>query len=286
MCSSDLDVLVSTTIIETGIDISNANTMIIMDADRFGLSQLYQLRGRVGRSTRKAYTYLLYTPEKVLTEQAVKRLKAIRDFTEFGAGFRVAMRDLEIRGAGNMLGTKQSGHMMDVGYEMYCRLLSEAVSELKGEAEKKLVNETSIEFSVSAYIPERYIGDEYTRLDIYKRIADIESADDMKDVTDELTDRFGHMPEEVMNLIKVAFIKSKASKSGITTIKFNGNKKGDKITFEFLEGEAVDREAISKIMEKYKMRATVYGSVKPVIKINKLKEDMLDELMDFLGLFS
>lgn len=280
------DVLVSTTIIETGIDISNANTMIIMDADRFGLSQLYQLRGRVGRSTRKAYTYLLYTPEKVLTEQAVKRLKAIRDFTEFGAGFRVAMRDLEIRGAGNMLGTKQSGHMMDVGYEMYCRLLSEAVSELKGEAEKKLVNETSIEFSVSAYIPERYIGDEYTRLDIYKRIADIESADDMKDVTDELTDRFGHMPEEVMNLIKVAFIKSKASKSGITTIKFNGNKKGDKITFEFLEGEAVDREAISKIMEKYKMRATVYGSVKPVIKINKLKEDMLDELMDFLGLFS
>lgn len=280
--NGEKDILISTTIIETGIDISNANTMIILDADKFGLSQLYQLRGRVGRSTRKAFTYLFYTQDKVLTETAVKRLKAIRDFTEFGAGFKVAMRDLEIRGAGNLLGTRQSGHMVDVGYEMYCKLLAEAVGELKGEEQIQSLRDVTLEIPVSAYIPKEYIRDEYARLDAYKKIAEIQTKDDIYDITDELIDRFGEVPKETENLMKIAFIKTNAMKIEIETIKTQGNK----IEFNFYQGSMVNREAIAKIIDRYRMKATVYGSMKPAIKISKIKDDMLTEIMDFLSLFS
>ena len=176
--NGDIDVLVSTTIIETGLDIANANTMIIQDADRFGLSQLYQLRGRVGRSNRMAYAFLLYQRDKMLKEVAEKRLAAIREFTDLGSGFKIAMRDLEIRGAGNLLGESQSGHMAAVGYDLYCKMLNEAVSQLKGEKEEADYA-TTIDLDIDAFIPESYIKNEYQKLDIYKRIATIETEEEM-----------------------------------------------------------------------------------------------------------
>ena len=179
--NGDIDVLVSTTIIETGLDIANANTMIIQDADRFGLSQLYQLRGRVGRSNRMAYAFLLYQRDKMLKEVAEKRLAAIREFTDLGSGFKIAMRDLEIRGAGNLLGESQSGHMAAVGYDLYCKMLNEAVSQLKGEKEEADYA-TTIDLDIDAFIPESYIKNEYQKLDIYKRIAGIETQQDYDDM--------------------------------------------------------------------------------------------------------
>lgn len=214
------DILVSTTIIESGLDIPNVNTIIIMDADKLGLSQLYQLRGRVGRSTRLAYAYLVYKKDKVLSEIAEKRLRAIREFTEFGAGFRVAMRDLEIRGAGNILGIEQSGHMLSIGYELYCKLVEEVMSELKGEVEQKrtLQIDTSIEISTPAYLPEAYIGDELTRLSMYKRIASISDDAEKTEVIDELLDRFGDLPKEAENLLDIALIRFLASSFGINRV--------------------------------------------------------------------
>lgn len=180
------DVLVSTTIIETGIDIPNANTIIILDADRMGLSQLYQLRGRVGRSDTLAYAYLTYKPEKVLTEIARKRLAAIREFTEFGAGFKLAMRDLELRGAGNVLGEAQHGHIEGIGYELYCKEIERAVSRLKGEDVTESRSESTLEFNVPARIPKQYIGDETLKLQAYKKIAQIETEEDADDVMEEM----------------------------------------------------------------------------------------------------
>ena len=182
--------LVSTTIIETGMDISNCNTMIIEDADRFGLSQLYQLRGRVGRSSRTAYAFLLYRRDKVLTEVAEKRLSVIREFADFGSGFKIAMKDLEIRGAGNVLGNSQHGHMAAVGYDLYCKMLNQAVNNLKG-IKNEYEFETTIDVDVDAYIPATYIKSEYQKLDIYKRIAALENMDELSDMKDELSDRYG-----------------------------------------------------------------------------------------------
>ncbi len=206
--SGEIDVLVSTTIIETGLDISNVNTMIIDDADRLGLSQLYQLRGRVGRSNRTAYAFLMYRRDKMLKEIAEKRLHAIKEFTELGSGFKIAMRDLEIRGAGNLLGAEQSGHMEAVGYDLYCKMLNDAVKSMKGEVTEEETFETTVDMDMDAYIPATYIKNEIHKLDIYKRIAEIENEEEMMDMQEELIDRFGDMPSAVNNLLNIALIKS------------------------------------------------------------------------------
>ncbi len=216
--NGDIDVLISTTIIETGMDISNVNTMIIEDADKFGLSQLYQLRGRVGRSNRTAYAFLLYRRDRMLTEVAEKRLSAIREFSDFGSGFKIAMKDLEIRGAGNVLGKSQHGHMAAVGYDLYCKMLNEAVNDLKG-IKNEYSFETNVDLSVDAYIPSTYIKSEYQKLDIYKRIAAIESEEELSDMKDELVDRYGSLSTPTVNLLNIALIKSMAHKIGIMEMK-------------------------------------------------------------------
>lgn len=217
--NGSIDVLVSTTIIETGLDIPNVNTMIIHDSDRLGLSQLYQLRGRVGRSNRAAYAFLMYRKDKLLKETAEKRLEAIRDFTDLGSGFKIAMRDLEIRGAGNILGLSQSGHMEAVGYDLYCKMLNEAVKSKKGFTKQAPEIETSIELNVDAYIPDIYITNESQKLDIYKRISVIETLSEKEDMIEELTDRFGTLPRPVLNLLDIAYLKAMAKLSYITEIK-------------------------------------------------------------------
>ena len=216
--NGDIDVLISTTIIETGMDISNVNTMIIEDADKFGLSQLYQLRGRVGRSNRTAYAFLLYRRDRMLTEVAEKRLSAIREFSDFGSGFKIAMKDLEIRGAGNVLGKSQHGHMAAVGYDLYCKMLNEAVNDLKG-IKNEYSFETNVDLSVDAYSPSTYIKSEYQKLDIYKRIAAIESEEELSDMKDELVDRYGSLSTPAVNLLNIALIKSMAHKIGIMEMK-------------------------------------------------------------------
>lgn len=245
--NGDIDVLVSTTIIETGLDIPNANTMIIQDADRFGLSQLYQLRGRVGRSNRMAYAFLLYQRDKLLKEVAEKRLSAIREFTDLGSGIKIAMRDLEIRGAGNLLGEAQSGHMEAVGYDLYCKMLNEAVRQLKGGPEAETFT-TLIDLNVDAYIPEYYIKDEYQKLDIYKRIAAIESEEELEDMTEELIDRFGDIPKKVQQLLVIASLKSLAHSVYVTAIE----QKGEEIRFTMYEKAKIDPSGIPKFLDSYK----------------------------------
>ena len=214
----EIDILVCTTIIETGVDVPNVNTLIIENADRMGLSQLHQLRGRVGRSPRRAYAYFCFNPMRELTEVSAKRLEAIRQFTEFGSGFKIALRDLEIRGAGNILGSEQHGNMEAVGYDMYLKLLSDAVSEEKGEKPPAEDVECVVDLNVSAHIPESYISSAGSRLGIYKRIADIRSEEDVSDVVDELCDRFGEPPAAVMGLMEIALLRAKAAALGITEI--------------------------------------------------------------------
>lgn len=245
--NGDIDVLVSTTIIETGLDIPNANTMIIQDADRFGLSQLYQLRGRVGRSNRMAYAFLLYQRDKLLKEVAEKRLSAIREFTDLGFGIKIAMRDLEIRGAGNLLGEAQSGHMEAVGYDLYCKMLNEAVRQLKGGPEAEMFT-TLIDLNVDAYIPEYYIKNEYQKLDIYKRIAAIESEEELEDMTEELIDRFGDIPKKVQQLLVIASLKSLAHSVYVTAIE----QKGEEIRFTMYEKAKIDPSGIPKFLDSYK----------------------------------
>lgn len=245
--NGDIDVLVSTTIIETGLDISNANTMIIHDSDRLGLSQLYQLRGRVGRSGRMAYAFLLYRRDKLLKEIAEKRLSAIREFTDLGSGFKIAMRDLEIRGAGNLLGAEQHGHMEAVGYELYCKMLNEAVRYLKGETDEEDYN-TTIDLNIDAYIPDSYIANEYHKLDIYKRIAAIESEEDMEDMTEELIDRFGDFPKKVEMLLEVASLKALAHAAYVTQVE----QKGETYTFTMYERAKVLPERIPALLMEFK----------------------------------
>ena len=194
--AKEYDVLVCTTIIETGIDIPNVNTIIVYNSDKMGLSQLYQLRGRVGRSNKIAYAYLLYTKDKVLTEVAEKRLKALKDFTELGSGFKIAMRDLEIRGAGNMMGSAQHGHMATVGYDLYCRMLEDTIKLIKGEIDKEPI-ETTIDLRIDAYIPSSYIEDEIQKIEVYKKIAAIENINEYNDVKEELIDRYSDIPDSV-----------------------------------------------------------------------------------------
>ena len=245
--NGDIDVLVSTTIIETGLDISNANTMIIQDADRFGLSQLYQLRGRVGRSSRMAYAFLLYRRDKLLKEVAEKRLAAIREFTDLGSGIKIAMRDLEIRGAGNLLGEAQSGHMEAVGYDLYCKMLNEAVVRLKGGEEEESFS-TSVDLNIDAYIPESYIKNEYQKLDIYKRIAAIENEEEMDDMMEELIDRFGDIPKKVQQLLHIAALKSLAHSVYVTAVE----QKGQDFKFTMYEKAKIDPHRIPGLLQSYR----------------------------------
>ena len=253
--NGEIDVLVSTTIIETGMDISNCNTMIIEDADRFGLSQLYQLRGRVGRSSRTAYAFLLYRRDKVLTEVAEKRLSVIREFADFGSGFKIAMKDLEIRGAGNVLGNSQHGHMTAVGYDLYCKMLNQAVNNLKG-IKNEYEFETTIDVDVDAYIPATYIKSEYQKLDIYKRIAALENMDELSDMKDELSDRYGSVPSCADNLLMIALIKSKAHKLGMIEIKGgvahqeSGTAVWRTVMTVYPKAE-LDPDAIKKLLDEY-----------------------------------
>ena len=262
--NGDIDVLVSTTIIETGLDIANANTMIIQDADRFGLSQLYQLRGRVGRSNRMAYAFLLYQRDKMLKEVAEKRLAAIREFTDLGSGFKIAMRDLEIRGAGNLLGESQSGHMAAVGYDLYCKMLNEAVSQLKGKKEEADYA-TTIDLDIDAFIPESYIKNEYQKLDIYKRIATIETEEEMDDMTEELIDRFGDLPKKVQQLLHIAALKSLAHSAYITAIE----QKGKDYKFILYEKANLDPAKIPALLKKYGNNMTFKAEAVPYFLYQK-----------------
>lgn len=245
--SGETDVLVSTTIIETGLDISNANTMIVHDADQMGLSQLYQLRGRVGRSNRTAYAFLMYRRGKYLSEVAEKRLHAIREFTDLGSGFKIAMRDLEIRGAGNLLGAEQHGHMQAVGYDLYCKMLNEAVKEVKGIARVEEQYETVLDLETDAYIPDSYIRNEAQKLDVYKRIASIENSEECEDMLEELTDRFGDPPKAVMNLLEIARLKAMAHSLYITEVSGNLNR----LKLTMYEKARIAVTNIPKLVERY-----------------------------------
>ncbi|MGL5478293.1 MAG: DEAD/DEAH box helicase, partial [Clostridium sp.] len=266
----EYDVLVCTTIIETGIDMPNVNTIIISDSDKMGLSQLYQLRGRVGRSNRIAYAYLLYTKDKVLTEVAEKRLKALKDFTELGSGFKIAMRDLEIRGAGNMMGSSQHGHMATIGYDLYCRMLEDTIKLIKGEITKEPV-ETTVDLKVDAYIPSDYILDENLKIEVYKKIAAIENITDYMEIKDELEDRYSDIPDTVYNLMDIAYIKSKAKSLNIEEIK--ETPKG--IFFKFEEGDKDYKKAYKIILEKYKNNFLLKFGKNPEIqfKIESIKKE-------------
>ena len=247
--NGEIDVLVSTTIIETGLDISNVNTMIIHDSDRYGLSQLYQLRGRIGRSNRTSYAFLMYRPNMVLRETAEKRLAAIREYTDLGSGFKIAMRDLELRGAGNLLGAQQHGHMNAVGYDLYCKMLSEAVKEAKGIHTMEDF-ETSVDLNIDAFIPDTYISNEFQKLDIYKRIAGIENQSDYDDMLEELLDRFGEPTKAVLNLLAIAKMKAIAHQAYVTEIK----QIGKEIKITLYEKAKINPAGIPALMDKYRRR--------------------------------
>ncbi|MDE7404825.1 MAG: transcription-repair coupling factor, partial [Lachnospiraceae bacterium] len=262
--NGEIDVLVSTTIIETGLDISNVNTMIIHDSDNMGLSQLYQLRGRVGRSNRTAYAFLMYKRDKMLKEVAEKRLAAIKEFTDLGSGFKIAMRDLEIRGAGNLLGAKQHGHMQAVGYDLYCKMLNEAVKNLKGISTAEDFN-TSVDLDVDAFIPPAYIVNEIQKLDIYKRIAGIESQSECDDMKEELLDRFGETPVAVENLFRISMIRVNAHKLYITDIK---GKNGE-IQFTLKADAKIYAERIPQFLEKHKKLSFNYKMASFLLRYKK-----------------
>ena len=277
MVDGEADILVCTTIIETGIDIPNVNTLIMEDADRLGLAQLHQIRGRIGRSTRRAYAYLTYRKGKILQENAAKRLAAIREYVEFGSGFKIAMRDLEIRGAGNLLGPEQSGYLMSVGYDLYLKLLEEAVLEERGE-EKKIETECSADLTLNANIPERYIASPEQRMDLYRRIAAIRTNDDASDLMDEMIDRYGEPPKPVLALLDVALLRSAAAKAGVSDI----TQKQDTLRFTL----AVFRpEALVQVcgLAKYKFRLTLAAGEIPMLKL-KLKPgaDVLETALELV----
>lgn len=271
----EIDVLVCTTIIETGVDVPNANTLIIEDADRMGLSQLHQLRGRVGRSPRRAYAYFCFGQNKQLSDIASKRLEAIREYTEFGSGFKIAMRDLEIRGAGSILGGDQHGNMESVGYDMYLKLLSEAVNEENGAPETDDIPCT-VDLNVSAHIPESYIESLSARLGIYKRIANIRTEEDAEDVIDELCDRFGEPPQAVMGLIDIAILRNKAANAKIAEITSNGNT-------AVLHINSIEAETVHKLTEYFGNRFMLNVAGKPVYTVRLNKGQKMSQLVAELG---
>ena len=268
----EIDILVCTTIIETGVDIPNVNTLIIEDADKFGLSQLYQLRGRVGRSNRRAYAYFTFRKGKVLTEVASKRLNAIREFTQFGSGFRIAMRDLEIRGAGNILSAKQHGHMEAVGYDMYLRLLSEAIAEEKGEPIQK-AEDCIVDIQIEAHIPEKYIESLSQRLDVYRRIASISTEEESMDFIDELIDRYGEPPKAILGLIQISLLRNTAARLGISEISQVNNQL-------MFYTEHPSMEQLSALSDKFKGRIKFNSLPRPYIGIMLNANQKAIELMN------
>jgi transcription-repair coupling factor (superfamily II helicase) len=275
--NGEYDMLVCTTIIESGLDMPNVNTIIVEDADKMGLSQLYQIRGRVGRSNRLAYAYITYKKDKVLAEVAGKRLQAIKEFTEFGSGFKIAMRDLEIRGAGNLLGPEQHGHMEAVGYDMYCKLLDEAVREIRGEAPAREEQEMSIDINISAYIDDIYIKSEEQKIEMYKKIASIQDQKDAMDVEDELTDRYGDMPAEVRNLLQIAYLKTQAKECGFTALQ----EKNETLLLQFGRAMPISFENLGKLMDKYRRKLLFTASNTPYITFKTggiPREGLLDNI--------
>ena len=273
--NGEYDILACTTIIESGLDMPNVNTLIVEDADRMGLAQLYQLRGRVGRSNRLAYAYITYKKDKIVAEAAEKRLQAIREFTELGSGFKIAMRDMEIRGAGNLLGPEQHGHMEAVGYDMYCRLLDEAVSELKGEPVRREDPEISIDINVSAYIDDTYIGVEAKKIEMYKKIAAIRGERDAADIEDELIDRYGDMPEPVRNLISIAKIKALAASLGFTGV----SGKNGTVAFQVADAKKINFRALGKAAEKYRRQLLFNAGPHPCL-VYKITEEQTKSLLE------
>ena len=269
----EIDILVCTTIIETGVDVSNVNTLIIEDSDKMGLSQLYQLRGRVGRSNKRAFAYLTFRRGKLLSEIAEKRLNAVKEFTQFGSGFHIAMRDLEIRGAGSVLSGHQHGHMEAVGYDMYLRLLSEAMASLKGEAMPHSPEDCLVDIAIDAYIPEKYIESLPQRIDAYRKIALVVTEEDSRDVVDELIDRYGDPPKSVMGLINIALMRNMASRLGIKEI----SQRGDSIFF-FVDSPEVSQ--ITALMKKYKSRVKFNDKQKPYISVTLTKHQKPSVLMN------
>ncbi|AKA71353.1 transcription-repair coupling factor [Clostridium scatologenes] len=281
---NEYDILVATTIIETGMDIQNVNTMIIYDSDKMGLSQLYQLRGRVGRTNRMAYCYLTYRKDKILTEVAEKRLKAIKDFTELGSGFKIALKDLEIRGAGNMMGSSQHGHMAAVGYDLYCRMLEDTIKLVRGDIDKEPV-ETTVELKVDAYIPTNYVKDEVQKIEIYKRIAAIDCYEDMEDIEGELKDRFSDIPPSIYNLMNIAYIRSIGKKLGIQEIK----EKKDEVVFKFDNKERMEENMLKGLIKDYNRKISIKLSDNPGFgyKIKEVKKENLvyniKEIMEYMA---
>ncbi len=279
----EVDILVCTSIIETGVDVPNVNTLIIEDSDRFGLSQLYQLRGRVGRSNRRGYAYFTYRRDKVLSEIAEKRLSAMREFTRFGSGFRIAMRDLEIRGAGSILGGSQHGHLEAVGYDMYLKLLSEAVAEERGEEKAVPTRECVVDIKADAYIPENYIPSLSQRIDVYRRIMFTETEEDKLDIIDELIDRYGNPPKSVTGLIEVSILRRRAAKAGITEI----SQKDDKIYFYT---QYLSEKQVQTLADRYKGRIVFQGAGKSYVAVRpnrgegvlKLVGDVITAVSDSL----
>ena len=272
---NEYDVLVCTTIIDSGVDIPNVNTIIVENAENLGLSQLYQLRGRVGRSNRIAYAYITYRKNKVLSEIATKRLNAIREFTEFGSGFKIAMRDLEIRGAGNLIGAQQHGHMDAVGYDTYCKILESMIKELKGE---KVIQEEKesviVDLNINAYISEKYIKSEVQKMEMYQKISKADNVEELMDITDELTDRYGDIPKETMRLLKIVEIKYLANKLNITSIE----EKNKNVFFYFKNGNTIDVEKLSEVMKKLRGRILFSAGEKPYITLN-IDDDSEDDLL-------
>ena len=272
--NGEINVLVCTTILESGIDIPNANTIIVENADRLGLAQLYQIRGRVGRSDKQAYAYITYKKDKIINEEADKRLKAIKEFTELGSGFKIAMRDLEIRGAGSLLGEMQHGHMDQVGYDTYCKLLDEVVKEYKGiKVEEE--QEITIDLNVSSYIPDKYIENSTQKIEVYQNIALCRTEEDIKNVTEDIVDRFGKMPQEMTSLIEIARIKEMCKNIGIVKIM----QKEDKVVFYFnAEDFALD---VADLISKYGNRIKFSTGIIPYVTLT-IKNNVLDEVLEFL----
>ena len=267
------NVLVCTTILESGIDIPNANTIIVENADKFGLAQLYQIRGRVGRSDRQAYAYITYKRDKMISEDGVQRLKAIKEFTEFGSGFKIATRDLQIRGAGSIFGEIQHGHIEQIGYDMYSKLLNEVVKEMKGEKVEE-EHEVTIDINISSYIPEEYIENSSQKIEIYQDIANAKNEEDIQNIIDEIIDRYGEMPEEVNNLIEIARIKNMCKKANIVKLQQKPN--GMIIYFK-----DITEESINKMIQKYRQKIKFSSGEKPYITL-KIDKNVIKEIKEFI----
>jgi transcription-repair coupling factor (superfamily II helicase) len=275
-----IDVLVCTTILESGIDIPNANTIIVENAERLGLAQLYQIRGRVGRAEKQAYAYITYRKDKIINEVADKRLKAIKEFTELGSGFKIALRDLEIRGAGNILGPEQHGHMDAVGYEMYCKLLDESVREMQGE-EILPELDTQIDLKVTAYIPGSYIENINQKIEVYQDIANLDKEEQISEIIDELIDRYGEIPKEVYNLLEVAKVKMHARELQVIKISQNDTS----VVIQFNNPDVISNAAIQMLIDIYKSKIMFSSGAVPYITLrlqSKKDSDIFKEVLNVL----